>query len=59
LKTIGTSKTSTAEGRPATAKVPATVETSTTLLVLAGTPTTIEVQEKEILEKFSRTAKSS
>jgi hypothetical protein len=53
--------TSTAVGRPATAGMPGTVETSTTLLVSAGTPTTIEVQEKvktptthEFLRTFSR-----
>jgi hypothetical protein len=36
----------TAEGRPVTAKIPAIVETPAILLVSAGTPSTIEVQEK-------------
>jgi hypothetical protein len=40
-QTVETSQTSTAEGRPATARTPGTVETPTTVLALAGgTPTT-------------------
>jgi hypothetical protein len=38
-ETIGTTQTSTAEGRPATAEMQEIIEMSTTILTSAGTPT--------------------
>jgi hypothetical protein len=71
VETIGTSKTSTAEGRPATAGMPATEETSTTLLASVWTikptemPKTVLYGRQQLMSfrgnnrKIFRTAKNS
>jgi hypothetical protein len=59
-ETIETSHTgtSTAEGRPATAEMPATVEIQTTLLASSGTPAATEVQET-VLTGWGNSRKNS
>jgi hypothetical protein len=52
-ETIGTSQTSTAEGRPATAKIPEIVEMPTTELTSAGMPTAQYGRNTQRTHKFS------
>jgi hypothetical protein len=63
---VGTSKTSTAEGRHTSAEMPATVETPTTVLESAWTPTATEMPETirtpttpEFLRKFAKNSSES